>query len=158
MRHRHELLPGAQLAVDDAHVRDDAAIGVELRVEDQAAQMVAGALRRRDARDDRLEDLLDADALLWRCTGSHRCASMIEQLLDLAPHARPVGRRQIDLVDHRDDREVLFERQMVVGQRLRLDALRGVDDQQRALAGRAASATLPRRSRRGPGVSMKFSS
>jgi hypothetical protein len=45
-----------------------------------------------------------------------------------------VGRRQVDLVEHRDDREVVLERQVEVRERLRLDALRGVDEQDRALA------------------------
>ena len=43
--------------------------------------------------------------------------------------------RQVDLVDDRDDLEVVLDREVGVGQRLRLDALRGVDQQQRALAG-----------------------
>ena len=47
-----------------------------------------------------------------------------------------VGVRQIDLVDHRDDGEPLFVREMHIRDRLRLDALRGVDDEQRAFAGR----------------------
>ena len=48
--------------------------------------------------------------------------------------ARRAG--QVDLVDDRDDLEVVVEREVGVGERLRLDALRGVDDQQRAFAGR----------------------
>ena len=46
-----------------------------------------------------------------------------------------LGARQVDLVDDGDERQVRLERQVDVGQRLRLDALRGVDDEQRALAG-----------------------
>ena len=42
--------------------------------------------------------------------------------------------RQIDLVDDRDDLEVVVDGEIRVGQRLRLDALRGVDEQQRAFA------------------------
>ena len=42
---------------------------------------------------------------------------------------------QVDLVEHRDDRQVTVQRQVQVGQRLRLDALRGVDQQHRTLAG-----------------------
>ena len=57
-------VPADELAVDDAHVAHDAAIRIELRVEDQRAQVVAMALGRRDAVHDRLEDLLDADAVL----------------------------------------------------------------------------------------------
>ena len=49
---------------------------------------------------------------------------------------------QVDLVDDRHDLEVVVERQVDVGQRLRLDALRGVDDQDRALAGGEAARHL----------------
>ena len=57
-----------------------------------------------------------------------------EQLLDFVHHALGIGRGQVDLVDHRDDREVVLQRQVIVRQRLRFDALGGVDDQQRAFA------------------------
>ena len=52
--------------------------------------------------------------------------------------------RQVDLVEHRDDVEVVLQRQVEVGQGLRLDALRRVDEQHRALTGGQASGT-PRR-------------
>ena len=39
--------------------------------------------------------------------------------------------RQINLVDHRDDREILLHRQVHVGDRLRLHALCRVNDKQR---------------------------
>ena len=53
-----------------------------------------------------------------------------------------VRRRQVDLVEHRDDLEVVLDRQVGVGHRLRLDALGGVDDQHGALAGRQAARHL----------------
>ena len=43
--------------------------------------------------------------------------------------------REIDLVRDRDDLEVVVEREVRVCQRLRLDPLRGVDEEQRPLAG-----------------------
>ena len=59
-----------------------------------------------------------------------------------ADHAGDLGRvllrlrgRQVDLVQHRDQVQVGVERQVQVGQGLRLDALRGVHQQDRALAG-----------------------
>ena len=86
------------------------------------------------ALDHRLEDLVDADAGLGR--GQQRVGGVeADHLLDLLLGALGIGRRQIDLVEHRHDLEVVVEREVDVGQRLRLDALRGVDDQQRALAG-----------------------
>ncbi len=45
-----------------------------------------------------------------------------------------VRRGQVDLVQHRDDVQVAVQRQIEVRKRLRLDALRGVDQQHRALA------------------------
>ena len=46
-----------------------------------------------------------------------------------------LGRRQVDLVEHRHDLVAGVERVIDVGERLRLDALAGVDHQQRAFAG-----------------------
>ena len=53
-----------------------------------------------------------------------------------------LGGRQVDLVQHRDDLEVGVERHVQVGQRLRLDALGRVDQQDRALAGGQAAGDL----------------
>ena len=41
------------------------------------------------------------------------------------------GCRQVDFVDDGDDFQISFQRQVEIGQGLRLDALRGVDDQKR---------------------------
>src|SRR5213075_1480660 len=53
-----------------------------------------------------------------------------------------LGGGQVDLVEHRDDLQVGVERQVQVGQRLRLDALGGVDEQHGALAGGQAAGDL----------------
>ena len=45
-----------------------------------------------------------------------------------------VGRRQVDLVEHRNDGEVVLHREVQVRERLRLDPLRSVHQQHRALA------------------------
>ena len=66
----------------------------------------------------------------------HSLFSMIEQFLDFAHDALRIGRRQVDLIDDRNDRQIVLQRQVVVGQRLSFDALRRIDDQQRSLAGR----------------------
>ena len=50
-------------------------------------------------------------------------------------HVLGIGGGQVDLVDDRHDGEVVVHRQVDVGQRLRLDALRRVDDQHGAFAG-----------------------
>ena len=58
-----------------------------------------------------------------------------DDLFDLAPRLFGLRARQIDLVDDGDDLEVVLDGEVGVGERLRLDALRGIDEQQRALAG-----------------------
>ncbi len=58
-----------------------------------------------------------------------------DHLLDLLLDALGLGGRQVDLVEDRHDLVVGVDRLVDVGERLRLDALRGVDDQERALAG-----------------------
>src|SRR5437868_11666005 len=60
-----DVLSWLDRAVDDAHARNGAPVPIVMRVEDQSAQRrirIAG--RRRHTRDDRLENLVDADAFL----------------------------------------------------------------------------------------------
>ena len=94
---------------------------------------------RRDAVDHRLQHLAPRPSPVLAEIRITSSASLADQVGDLGGHAVRVGGRQVDLVDHRDDLEVVLDRQVGVGERLRLDALRGVDHQQRPLArGQAA--------------------
>ena len=54
--------------------------------------------------------------------------------LDLRGTVVDVGSGEVDLVQHGHDLQVVVQREEHVGDGLRLDALRGVDDEQRALA------------------------
>ena len=75
----------------------------------------------------------------------HRFARVeADDVLDLSLDRSGSARRQVDLVEHRNDLEIVFEREIRVGERLRLDTLRGIDDEQRTFARGAASAR-PRR-------------
>ena len=58
------------------------------------------------------------------------------------PDALRIGAGQVDLVDHRHQLQIVLERQVDVGQRLRLDALRGIHHEHRALAGRQGARDL----------------
>jgi hypothetical protein len=69
----------------------------------------------------------------------HRLA---EQVGDLLGDALGLGAGQVELVEHRDQLEAVLDREVGVGDGLRLDALRGVDDEQRALAGGQRAADL----------------
>ena len=58
-----------------------------------------------------------------------------DQICDLACDGVGIGGRQVDLVDDRNDVQVVLDREIGVRERLRLGALRRIDDEQRALAG-----------------------
>ena len=72
--------------------------------------------------------------LALHMTGVSR-VDQADHLVDFLEHALRVGGRKIDLVDRRKDFEVVVERHEDVGERLRLDALGGIDDENRAFAG-----------------------
>ena len=72
----------------------------------------------------------------------HLLARDRQDVLELVHDRLGVGRREVDLVEDRDERQVLAQREMDVGERLGLDALRRVDDEDRALAGLQAVADL----------------
>ena len=93
--------------------------------------------------DDRLQHILSPDAFLG--AGQHRLVCRDGQnLLELPLHSVNISVRQVDLVDHRDDGQLLVVRQVDVGHRLRLDTLRRVHDQQCPLAGAQAPRHLVR--------------
>ena len=140
----HELQPAAvcQPAVHHPDRADDAAVLVELAVEDQRLQRrVRIALRRRDPLDHGVEQRVHALTGLGR-DPQDLLRRDAEDLLDLEGVPIRVGGRQVDLVQRRDDLEIALQRQVAVGERLRLDALRRVDDQDDALARRERAADL----------------
>ena len=113
-----------------------------MAVEDEALERLRRvALGGRDPRDDRLEDLGDAGPVLGRGEDD-LLARDGQHVLELVHDRVGVGRRQVDLVEDRDEREVLAQGEMDVGERLGLDALGRVDDEDRALAGLQAVADL----------------
>ena len=93
-------------------------------------------------RDDLLEDVLDP---LPRLAGDapDRVGRLAEQVGDLLGDALGLGAGQVDLVQARDELEPGVDGEVGVGERLGLDALGGVDDEQRALA--RGEARRPRR-------------
>jgi hypothetical protein len=58
-----------------------------------------------------------------------------QQVGQILGHFIRAGRNQVDFVDHRDDGQVGFERQVQVRQGLGFHALGGIHHQQRAFAG-----------------------
>ena len=72
----------------------------------------------------------------------HLLARDREDVLELVHDRLGVGRRQVDLVEDRDERQALAQGEVDVGEGLGLDALGGIDDEDRALAGLEAVADL----------------
>ena len=84
--------------------------------------------------DDRVEQLGDAVAGLG-ADPQHVLGPDPEHLLDLRGAAIGIGGRQVELVEAGDDLEVVLEGEVAVRERLRLDALGRVDQEDHALAG-----------------------
>src|SRR5207245_1548521 len=129
-------------AVDHAHVRDDSLVRVVVRVEDERAKRRADvADRRRHTLDDRIEELVHARAGL---SGDEEDLFVAEAEggAQLLSDDVELNVWQVDLVDDGDDLEALLDREVGVRERLRLDALRRVDEQHRALARRQRTAYL----------------
>src|SRR5438067_487929 len=134
--HQLDRLVGFHLSRNHADVTDHAAVNIEDRIENESAEDFIGRFhRRRDAIDHSLEDFLDADshfrAGVDRLLGRDR-----ENFLELFVYRGDVGVGQIDLVNHGDDRESLLVGEVNVRDGLRFHALRGIDDEERAFAGR----------------------
>ena len=126
--HRH-LHAAPERAGHDAHEHDDAAVAVILAVEHERLQRgIRVALRGGDVVDNVVEHGLNVDALLGRDLGRVHSRDA-DDVLDLGLGALGVGGGQVDLVDDRQDLQIVVEREIGVGKRLRLHALRGIHDQ-----------------------------
>ena len=133
--HHADALAFFQHAVDDAEQHDDAEIGVVPAVDEQRLERRRGiALGRRQPVHDGFQHFRHVLAGLGRDQDRVRGVEP-DHVLDLLLDLVGLGGRQIDLVEHRNDLVVVVDRLIDIGERLRLDALRGVDHQQRALAG-----------------------
>src|SRR5947199_123886 len=88
----------------------------------RSASYCGVAARRRDLVDGGLQDLVGAGPLLGAREDRLRRVEA-DHLLDLLARAGGIGAREIDLVEHVDDRQVVTEGQVDVGDRLRLHAL-----------------------------------
>ncbi len=140
----HGLDAGAFLeaAVDDPHQHDDAEVGVVPAVDQQGLQgRVDVALGRRQALHDGFEHALDVEAGLGRDLDRFRGVEP-DHVLDLLADALGFGGRKVDLVQDRHDLVAGIERLVDVGQRLGLDPLARIDDEQRSLAGRERAGDL----------------
>jgi hypothetical protein len=133
-RHHQAALARREHAVDDAHVRDDAAVGVVHAVENhRPGRRVRVADRVRHFMHDVVEQLGDTLTGLG-ADAQNRLGIAADDVSDLGGVLLRLCCRQVDLVEHGDDVQVVLEREVEVGEGLRLDSLCSIDEQDRALA------------------------
>ena len=132
--HEPDALALAHGALHHANQHDDTTIRVEPRVEDERLQRGVGiAGGWRQPVNNGFEHLIHALAGL----GAHRDGIrgvQADGLLNGFLGAQDVGRRQVDLIDDRNNFKAVIDSQVGVGQRLRLHTLGCVHNQQRAFA------------------------
>ena len=143
-RHEPDGIAFGERSVDDADQADHAPVGVVVRIEHQGAQRRRRIpFRRREAVDDGFEQLVDAFPGLGR-DPDRLIRRAAEHGGQLAGDSVWIGRRQIDLVDDRDDLEAFLDGEIGIGQRLGLDTLGGIGHQERSLARLETSGYLVR--------------
>ena len=134
-RHEQDILSRGQGSVHDPHVADDASIVVVHGIEDQSLKGgVRVPPRGRNRPDDALQNLVDPPPVL-RAGQDGVVGIQPHHVSDLLFGALGVGRGEVDFIDHRQNFESLLDRLIGVGNRLRLDPLRRVHDQERPFAG-----------------------
>ena len=134
-RHQLDFLPLAQFSVNDANKHNDPEIGVIPAIDEKRLQrLLPLAFGGRQACDNGFEDVFDALTGFGR--NLHRITGIqADHILDLGADAVRLGCGQIDLVQHRYNLVIIVERLIDIGERLGLDPLAGVDDEERTFAG-----------------------
>ena len=134
VRHDADTTVRKNLPVADPDIRHHSLVAVVLGVEDQRAEgSVAFTRWRGNALDNGIQQSRHARAGLSR--HEEKLLSLeTERLHHLLGNALRLRSVEIDLVNHRNDLKVILKGQVHVRQGLRLDALRGVYDEQSALA------------------------
>jgi hypothetical protein len=129
------VLAGCDPAVLHPDEHDDTPVGVVLGVEDEGLEgsfRISG--RRRKLVNDGLQELVDSRAELRRDgNGLERVEPEVG--IDLLPDPVDVSRRKIDLVDDREECEVVLHGHVEVRERLGFDPLGRVDEDEGAVAG-----------------------
>ena len=132
--HHVQFLARFQFTVDHTNVSDDATIGVVYGVENErAGRRVRVARRRGHFGDDTVEQFGDAFSG-FAGDAQHVGRVTTNQAGDFLGMLVGFGAGQVDFVEHGDNGQIMVDGHIQVGQRLRFNALRGVDKQHRTLA------------------------
>ncbi len=133
--HEAEVAAAVHLAVEDADVGDDAFVAVVFRIEDEGFEGCGGvAAGGWDALDDGFEDGIYAGAF-FGAGEDDLVTAEADDALEFGGDAFGFGVGEVDLVEDRDEGEVLVHGEVDVGECLGFDALGGVDDEEGAFAG-----------------------
>ena len=132
--HESHRVAGFNLALFYSDIDNDALVAVIDRVENQSA---AGEriirFGGRNEFNNLLEHFLNVFARL--CGNSRRLGAVkTDDILNLFRHSVGVGGGEVYFIDYRHYLEIVIEREVGVCESLRLNALRGIDNQYRALA------------------------
>ena len=133
----HHLDPGPLLhgAVHHAAEYDDTAVGVIEGVENEGLERrLRIPLGRRQLLHDLLQHVVDVETGLGGDPGRVQGLDA-DDVLDLLGHLVGIGAGKVDLVDDRDDLQVMVHGQVDIAQGLGLHALGGVHHQDSAVAG-----------------------
>ena len=135
-RHEPNGHPGPQYPVEYPDEHNGSLVGVKPAIKKQRFDRRTGVpLRRRHEPQDTFQHLGNSPALF--CAGQNRIAAIQpDDVLKLLPNALGLGAGQIDFVDNRENFKLMIERQIGVGQCLRLNPLGRVNDQNGPFAGR----------------------
>ena len=140
--HQADGLTLADRALHNAEENHHAHIGVILAVEHQGAEGRIGiAGGSGQVVDDALQHRLDVNAQLGRDLGSIE-GGQADDVLHLLLGLHHIGGREVDLIKHGHDLQLMLHGEVGVGQRLCLHALGRVHHQQRAFAGGERAADL----------------
>ena len=137
--HQLDGLTRDQASREDTRVSDYPSIDIEDRIENQRSQFpIRDRFRRRDAMNNRFQDIFDPEPGL-RAGQNGLIRRNRQDVFELLLHRWNIGIREIDLVNDRDDRQILFHGEMHVRHRLGFHALSRIHHQHGALTGRQAS-------------------
>ena len=134
-RHEQDLAAGSDRSVEQTHQNDNAAVIVILAVKNERFQRSRGiSFRSRYLFHYALEHIVNIDAELGGDLRSILRGDP-DYLLHFVLCPLRICGRKIDLVYDGNDLKIIVKCKIGVGKRLRLDALRCVDDQDRPFAG-----------------------
>ena len=132
--HEVDRIARLESAFHHANLKDHASILIKSRIEHQRLQRrIRIALGSRQLFNNARQHVIDADVILG---GNRNRLERIEPQFGINRLlcTFDIGRWKINFVDHRQQGQVVFQRQVEIGDRLRFDPLRRIDNDQRAFA------------------------